>query len=747
MSASRLEALLSERDHLMAEKSKIQPGIRAPQVEQSTPSAKLQSLIAERDRLLAEKSTQRQTANNEPWTIGQRALQAAHGVGSTYENLADMIPKGAAGALVATDPRSYGLPSTASQEQQRSREEAIGYLNKPHAKGIVTDRISNLAGRELNPTEGDKLGKFIHTAGEFASPLPGSGLIAAGKAGIKPLASQLGKEVATATGASGALNLTPSMTEEGTLGRVGEDIGKIVLFGKLGRGLADNVKNLPAKAMAFRANPNERVFKLAEKHKIELPFNVGMGSTPSNFIANNYLKSMFSSDRYKKVFTKATGKMLDKVKNSINSLGSSELKPSEASGEFRQAMKEEEKLLSAEARNKYDEASKLLTENDLVVPENTIQSLKGASEILNRDITAPATKKVGKVLSDLMEAWGLSPKVPKTSSGEFDTKKLAALLQKTSMSKPIEVSRLDAVRKELNSMVDYDPEVKGMEAFLSRLVRDLEKDINLSSNKSYLAKRKEANTFFKSNIADRFRTSMAESVLRNEAPTEAFNLMTNAQRVRDLEKIAGTSEKSKEVFNALKKAKLRQIFEGAIEDEAIRSAPFSKLFSKKEGRQELIEVLLNDKKSYNDLSEIAEIANSFSESGRELLNTSGTALAHSDITRAEQLVKTTLGTFFGAGAGFSAAGLPGAAIGAGMPYVLSQAVSNPKWVRQARMYAIARQKGNEKYANTLLNGLVKMTKPSVQDAKNAGLWTITKNDKGIPVVTQNPREKREGEKK
>jgi hypothetical protein len=744
MAVSRLEALMAERDRLLAEKA----AQTAAPVENSVQNPRLQALISERDNLLAEKARRQQASNNEPWTVGQRALQAGHGAASTYESTADLVPKGMAGILSAIDAGVNTLTKNVNPESEEGRrlaqsrnenQKAITTLKKPFAKGLVTDRLSNLAGRELAPTEDDRFGKLIHTAGEFAAPLPGGGLINAGKAGAKTLAKHVGKDLATAGGASAALNLTPSMTEEGTIGRAAEDIGKIVLGGKLGRGVTSGVKDLPAKAMAFRANPNEKVFQLAEKHGVELPFNVGMGSTPSNFMANNYLKSMFSSDKYKKVFTNATGKMLDKVKKTINSLGSSELKPSEASGEFRQAMKEEERALSGQARQKYEEANKLLSEKDVVIPEKTIKSLTGAHEILNRDITSPATKKVAKVLGDLMEAWGLSPKLPKTSSGDFDTKKLAAMLKKTTKSKPIEVSRLDAVRKELNQMIEFDPEVRGVQAFLSRLVKDLEHDIGTSSNQAYVTARKDANKFFKENIAERFRTSMAESVLRNEAPTEAFNLMTNAQRVRDLQKIAGSSPQSQEVFNSLKKAKLRQIFEGAVEDEAIRSAPFAKLFSKKEGRQELIEELLGNKKAYDELSEIAQIAESFSESGRELLNTSGTALAHSDITRAEQLVKTTLGTFFGAGAGFSAAGLPGAAVGAGMPYILSQVVSNPKWVRQARQYALARQKGNEKYAKTLLKGLVKTTMPTIRDAENVGVWSITRNEKGIPVVTQNPK--------
>lgn len=742
MAASRLEALLAEkarREAATAEMPLEQDSIAPP----ANPRL---------EALMAEKARRQQAANNEPWTAGQRALQAGHGVANAYESIADMPLKGMAGALTAfgsgvkamnkhVNPESeQGLRLV---ESEREREKAITTLNKPRAKGVITNRISDLAGRELTPTEDDKLGKFIHTAGEFAAPLPGGGLINSGKIGVRSLARHVRHDLATATGASAALNLTPSMTEEGTVGRVAEDIGKTILGGKAGRGLT-RVKDLPAKAMAFRANPNEEVFKLAEKHGVELPFNVGMGSRPANFTANNYLDSIFARDRYQKVFTNAAEKMLDKVKGVFNTLGKKELKPSEASTEFKNFMYKDRIKMEKEGNKLYLDARNLLTPKDKIVPQNTINALKGAAEELKSDFSVPGKQKVANIIHQIIESWGISPKgLPKgkgkvMKTGDVDPKYLEQILGQISSGKPINTARLDKLVKDLKKTIDYDMEVRGEKGFLKKLIAESEKDLLTSGNPEYLAKRKEATQFWAENVAARFRGQTGKSILKRDAPTEAFNLMTSPDKVRRVEAIIGKTKEGQQAFNSLKRAKLIDIFDKAIEDESIRATPFANIFSKKSKQQEMIETLVG-KKSYKELAEIAKIAKAFKQAGRELLNTSRSAVTHADFTRGEKLLKSIISTFVGSSAGLGAAGLPGALAGPAGPYILSHVASNPKWVRQARQYALAKQKGNEKYANTLWKGLVDMTMPTMKDAENIGVWNITRNEKGTPVVMQNPK--------
>jgi hypothetical protein len=234
------------------------------------------------------------------------------------------------------------------------------------------------------------------------------------------------------------------------------------------------------------------------------------------------------------------------------------------------------------------------------------------------------------------------------------------------------------------------------------------------NNKEFLSKWREANSSFKTSVADRFRGDVARSLLANEMPTEAFSLLNSPENIKEISKIAGKSPKSEEIFNALKKAKVREIFSSALQDESLRTTPFINIFNKKEKNAELLESLVG-KQNFNKLSEISEIAEEFKHANQELLNTSRTALTSSEIAKAEKLTKGVLSTIFngavgsgvGAMAGIGSAG--GAAIGIAMPNLISRLVANPRFVNEARAYAIARKNNNKIYSDTLLKRIVKLT--------------------------------------
>jgi hypothetical protein len=69
--------------------------------------------------------------------------------------------------------------------------------------------------------------------------------------------------------------------------------------------------------------------------------------------------------------------------------------------------------------------------------------------------------------------------------------------------------------------------------------------------------------------------------------------------------------------------------------------------------------------------------------------------------------------------------LKAAAIGAGTPQLLSRLVSNQRIVREARAYAIARQKKQEKYARTLLNRMFETAKNEARSIKNVAVKEIS----------------------
>jgi hypothetical protein len=331
------------------------------------------------------------------------------------------------------------------------------------------------------------------------------------------------------------------------------------------------------------------------------------------------------------------------------------------------------------------------------------------ARILDRDIQAPGTKKVADILAKLGGAWGIIPDkaVVRVLEGN-PTHLLPYLNSFKNIDKKIPVERLIGVNQDLGMILKHEPEVRGVENLLNGLKGALEKDIETTANKAFLHDWRDANKFFKEEIADRFRTDLARSLMTREIPLDAYTKMNSIESVKLLEKSAGNEAKAKEIIDSLKKAKAREIIEtatvGGLESGSLSSAQFAKLFNKGEKKQELLEYLLG-KKEYNKMAEIGKISQAFSDSGKELLNTSGTAIAGSDIKKLDEITTGILATLF-----FSQP--IGATITAGsmvaIPNVLSRVVSNPKIMDQARTYALARQKGNDKYANTILKKLINM---------------------------------------
>lgn len=602
---------------------------------------------------------------------------------------------------VVTRPLSEGIP-----EYEKEIPESIGL------------------GQQYEPGKSDTLGKVFQTTGEFLTPLPipGLGYANVGRKlatqGVKGAAKQLTKEAALAGSAATAIKASPRISEEGTASGIVEDFAK-GLFGikaadsivqkNLLKTIARAPKNIGLSAATVRAKPNERVFELAKEHNVELPFNVGMRSGPMNFMANNYLKSMFTSSVYEDALRNANESIVSAVKRNIDELGPSTLKPSESSGEYRRFIKQEEDDAEKASAELYDIASKSLKKGDSVRPLNTAKFIGNMEEMLNRDIQSPATKKVANIVGSLSESWGISPPGKTLKQLESNPKLIEAYLKEFKNQLPnIPIENLIGIRKELGTITKFDPTIKGSESYLNGLRSAIDKDIETMSNKEFLSQWRNANSVFRTSVADRFRGDIARSLLSHDMPTEAYSLLNSPANVRELEKISGKSEKSKEIFDSLKKAKVRDIFSTALQDESLRVSPFINVFNRKEKNAELLESLIG-KPQFKKLSEISEIAEEFKHARQDLLNTSGTAIAASDISKAEKLVKGTLGSIFNASAGYALGDVTGAMTGVLMPNLISRLVASPKFVNEARAYAIARQNNRQIYANTILKRLIELT--------------------------------------
>ena len=603
----------------------------------------------------------------------------------------------------------------------------------------VREKVSSVFGEELTPKT--PIEKAISTTGSFLFPVPipgGAGYIKAAKAGLAPLAKHIGKEATIASGASTALNLTPKASEEGTLSGAAEDLAKVLVGAKAGKIASDipgkilhpieSSKKGVAKLASRFINPEEAFLSKAEKHEIEVPLNVGANNKAVNFVANNYLKSLYASKKYSEALKRADDSVMEAVKRSIDSLGDANLKPSAASASYAQHLKEEELSFKKQSDELYKAARKSLSEKEGVVPKNTLKALNSeAVRDLVGNLSPSSSEKVviNRIKEISNKLSGAEELLALERYKDINPKQLEKIRKHLSSKKEVPVKELINLRKSLLNSLSYDLEVRGSEAFLSKLVNTLDLDIKTLPNKKFINEYESANRFFRENIGQRFRKSMAESILRKESPVEAYNLMNSVGNITALEKITGHNPKSKELFDSLKKAKAREILSSAIRGELgeaaeLNAGALGRLFSRGEKKQELLSKLLGEKE-YNNLAEISEIASQFAKDGRELLNTSGTAHVLSDVHATKDMIHQSLRTMlFILGGGYykGEAGVLGvAALNVVLPNVVSRLLADKQFVSNARAYALARKRGSDKFADSIMRKMVVPVMKTIKESE------------------------------
>lgn len=642
----------------------------------------------------------------EPGVI-ERSGRLVKGLGTGIGGLVDLLAIPVTGFL---EDRAKLYPS------KENTEFLENYKTKhlPHLRETIAKKYHELSGMPERQTGQDPLGDVIETTGEFLSPSPLTKVVNPLK-GIKAATSALGKASAESVGSATALHTLPNITEEGSFG---EDLAKTLIGAKAGNAAAHIPKLLPttknaARMAAMGSNPNTEVLDLAKKHHVDLPVNVGMNSTPLNWLSNVLSKSVFSSKKFKESLQKSNQSMLNAVKKNIDTLGVNNSEPSAAAREFNHFLSREEKEAKALVNKHYDEARNLLKPNDAVIPTHTIKTIDEMREILGRDIKSPSTHKIAGYVTQLANAWGILPKNLKLPAG-FKAEDLTPVQLKVVMNafqnnaKKIPLEKLDGVRKEIGNILGHKEEVRGMEAWLKSLRNSITQDLESSSNQTYVNKLKEANTFYKNSYANRFKEDIAESILTGSEPLYTYSKLNNVNNLALLEKVAGGSPKAKEVLDALKKTKVREVFNNAFKEEGLQVGNFARVFDKNEVNQEFLRGLVG-KESYKNLREISKIAKAQIDSGKELLNTSSTAYVTSDLEKISKLGTETTAALIGLFSGnpaitLGSLGTAGARLA--VPNLISRLISNPEFVKQARAFAIAR-KNNMKSSDKLLESLAK----------------------------------------
>lgn len=724
-----------------------------------------ESQVNQAMRILAEQ--RKETPAQEPsYTVGERAGQLLRGVPAAYGGISDLLVSG--GEALARPIKKKLHPAL-----QRISKNEIPPLSEempPNLRDELPKLIDKLYGKDLSPQ--DKTGRFLQDIGSFFAPLPvpGAGGIAGGlaaKAVPKMLVKGLGKNLSGATGASAAINLTPRITDEGTIPGAAEDIVKGAIGARIGANPVPVVKgigraassigktvttnpvktaeNLAAKGMSKFMTLDEEALELSKKHDIKLPFNVGAGSDVLDSVANNYLKSVFTSKKYKQSLDKTNQSIIDSVRRAVEMEPNAQigkLTPSAASEAFMENLHTQRKGAHKRASALYKESEKALGKKT-VAPSNLSKTLnsKQFDKLVNTKFMTPKTREVVDEILKLRAEYNKTPVLETAQKSEQEIRQIIEknyprmneasikeIIERSLPEKDVSIKKtkpiieevpvgdLISLRQYLNDALEYNPKIYGVKNLLSRLRYSVDKDIDSVVGKKGLHMYRDANKFYRENVGERFNNFIAESIMKRKRPSEAYNLMNSVRDVRSLRQIAYKDQASRQLYDALKNAKIREILGTSIEGDlskegTIRTLPFSKLFQKGEKRNELLYELLGGRR-YESLSELSEISGVFSKHGRNLLNTSSTAHVASDFDVTKDAFNQTLKVLGyimngGAGvaggvAGYHAAGAFGAASGAAlagaftrmaMPNIVSRLVSDEKFVSQARNYAKARITG------------------------------------------------------
>jgi hypothetical protein len=576
------------------------------------------------------------------------------------------------------------------------------FINPSYDKtDLITKGVAKVLGEDLKPKTAAE--EIAYGAGEFAVPIPGLGVASKGGKIIKgvvskgkELAKKMGSHLGESVGLSAAIHGTPRIAEEGTGAAIAEDLVKGAAFGA-GKSLI-KPKETAAKISTLSSKPSEEVLKTANKYNIDLPVNVGLNSSQLNAATNVLKHSPFSADKFKQSFSKANQQTLDAIKSQIDNLGP-DVVPSVASADFNAFLKSQREEAKKVANSLYDESKKHLKETDVVSIDNTKKVFDDSREIFNRKFQSPATKKVAREFAKIAESLGVDVeqlKLPKGWQGsDLPKKEIDKILNSIGQqSKKAKVSDLIGLREELNKSIKWN-EFEGMENWLKSLKKAVDSDIKTSTNKKFIDSRAVADKFYTEQYKNRFKNDLTRSVLTGEAPTYVFDTLKDANSVNVLEKVAGNSPQAKQVVNALKKAKAREVFNNAFKEEGLHAGNYSKIFNKNETNQEYLKSLLGNK-TYKNLKELSRITSATSKAGQEMLNTSSTAYTQQYMNTLSKLgsgaagaIMLSVGAFktLGAGAGTVAANK-----------YLSKLLVDEEYVRLARQFALQNARGKPQFS-------------------------------------------------
>lgn len=566
----------------------------------------------------------------------------------------------------------------------------------------------------------------LYEGAKFAGSLGGLGGLGsvASKAGMKGLG-----KVASAVGTTAPAELAAAVPTGAVIHNIGEEYGPVIglgagaltgaaatkglrTIGKATQGLKGTLTGKGetlgemtiGKAISHLGHHSERVERLAKEYNLDLPFNIRLQGPWANFMANNFMNSLFSAKDWKYKITNTPKNIIKSVTDKIDEIYPGNIGKRESSKAYLTAFKDIKSGIKEEEKRLYDYRDELLKDNDYVPIEKNDDFVKKLLDLTKRyDVWSPdeKTKAVVRKINELGEGLNILPKYTKNQKQDYEKfledpinlEKVVTAFIKGGVKVP--VKKFANQKSSLMRSIDWD-ETGGPNDALKGLINPMEKIIEKMGNKEALNAHKAANSFHKNEIADRIRTDTAMAITQVKQPELAYNYMNSPEDIKELHHIIGNSSQANQIMNSLKRAKLQDVLIDPITntDKSARFANWANLFEKGNEKQELLKSLLG-KERYEDIKNFSKIGEEFYSAGKSFSNFSGTTLTARDyITLSTIPTAAVTGNLPALGIAISAAA---------SPWIMSKLLTNKRYTDAAVKYARARKEGGNgsPYQNTM----------------------------------------------
>lgn len=584
-------------------------------------------------------------------------------------------------------PQDVGIPS-ATEGISHGIDTLTGGYTKTPEKGFV---------------------KHATKAAEFATPM---GLIGKGAKAVEKVAPEVAKILSTLgtttapelAGTAGAGAAMSKAQEEG-LGPLGSIVAGIGVGGLSGAGLKGLIgaakaikepKTTIGKLLSLGAVPNSEKRKMAQELGWKQTFNDQLDSDLAHGAANTLFDTAPTSKVYRNDLAEAKQSHIDAVVKQIDAVSPDKKDWKDASYDYAKQAAVEDTRNEAMADAFYKRADSKRKKGNTGKVEPIISEMNKIKRIISKSpVLSDDEKWVLNKLNETESKLGLGGVNEGTDQFKhlkgtpaYRKMKLHNTLSNMKKShKPITelpLEKLTALKSSLQKMIHYNSDIPfGAKRFMGQLIGGVDRAIATTKNQDFLNHQRAANSFFKRQIVDNVRSDIARSIKQEKLPVQAYDFMSDPQKIAELEKIAGPTPAGKQVMNALKRAKLQEVVVDHVTnaDGSLSYANLARLFTNKSKSAPMLKALLG-KEGYENLEKLATLAQDRSAASKILAGLSKTAQRGHDIAM--------YGTLLHGALTLNLPVLASVAAEAGSVNLLSRLVSNKDYIRAALKHAEAR---------------------------------------------------------